>query len=161
MKWFNLLFITLVFTLSFGIVYAVEPPQPEPPVWDKSSLKIEGECDNYQPIFKITNVGSAMAGESTWYLLNEEGGASTCAADVAAGYELSNTFVLGEGMEFYVQITPSGYSPPYRMCVSQRPGHPGVGWASATVNSDCVKPTGLEEVEEPFRRLYLPEIRGN
>jgi hypothetical protein len=154
--------ITLVLALTL-IAKADIPPEPEPPAWDKSSISVEATCRGSDPVFTITNGGSGnMEGPSTWYFLDTQGGASTCAADVAAGYILSGTYQLQSGASVEIDFDSSAYAPPYRLCVQQRAGHPGTGWGSATAETEgvtgCGKPTAIDVVEEPSmtRFMFLP-----
>lgn len=159
MKLFNLFFVAAVAALSFGLVYAVEPSD-----WDGSSISVSGECDNARASFNITNNGyDDMSDVSEWYFVQKQGGASSCAADVAAGYTLSGTFLLEMGATTYATIKTWEYAPPYRLCVAQRPGHPGTGWASATVDATCGMPTVIEIIDEPITvsKLFLPILLGD
>ena len=144
------------------------PPKPEPPGWDKSSLSVTGACVDHKPEFVIANDGSGdMTGPAHYWLLNVPGGASTCFTDLAnAGYIYSGTVELDAGQSVTLQydMAGTGYTPPYRLCVEQRAGHPGVGWASATAEpaAACAEPTALDPGSEPeivpARRLYLSVV---
>ena len=164
--------IVIVFgILLAGYVWAapgVIPPEPEPPGWDRSSLAVSGACVDGKAEFVIANDGSGdMDGPAYYWLMNVAGGASTCFTDLAnSGYIYSGTVELDAGASITLQydMAGTGYTPPYRLCVEQRTGHPGVGWASATAEpaAACGEPTALDPVSEPeyapLRRVYLPAI---
>lgn len=166
--------ILLIFAIALsGYVWADErapgsiPPEPEPPGWDKSSLAVNGACVDGKAEYVIANNGSGdMDGPAYYWLLNVGGGASTCFTDLAAGYIYSGTVELaaGESVTLQYDMAGTGYVPPFRLCIEQRKGHPGVGWASATAEpaAACAPPTALEPGSEPevapLRRLYLPHL---
>lgn len=176
LPWAMVVICLLLILTVFGVLFssyvwagaAIIPPDPEPPGWDKSSLAVSGACVDRKPEFTIANNGSGdMAGPAYHWLLNVGGGASTCFTDLAnAGYIISGTVQLeaGESVTLNYDLAGTGYAPPYRLCIEQRNGHPGVGWASATAepSSACQEPTALEPGGEPelvpLRRLWLPAI---
>lgn len=135
-------------------------PTATPDVWDKSSIAVSAACVKGEPVFTIINHGSAMSGPSNYWLLNLLGGASDCAADTA-DIPPSGTFQLGEGESIEIPFLNAG-EPPYRICVAQRPGHPGTNYASATAaeSPDCV--TAIDEVDEgtvgKVKHLFVPMI---
>ncbi len=155
-----LLTIAVVIALIVpAAVHAGEPPTPEPPpIWDKSSVVVSGACMEGTPTFTILNHGEAMTGPINWYLLSVAGGASTCAEDVASGFGASGEVTLAAGASIDIQATPG--TPPYRICVEQRPNHPGIGWASATITAEDAKlcATAEDATAEPsrLRRLFFP-----
>jgi hypothetical protein len=136
------------------------PPIEEPPVWDKSSVIVSAACVEGEPVFTVLNHGAAMTGPSDYWLLNTAGGAADCAVDTA-GTLSAGTFQLGADESIEISFVDAG-DPPYRICVAQRPGHPGEGYASATAEEspDCV--TALDEVLEPgvlHWHVFVPSIR--
>ncbi len=76
--------------------------------------------------------------------VQEGGDDATCENDVRNDYVLSDTFILNSGAITFVNIKTWEHAPEYRLCVAQRPGHPGNGWASATVDATCGVPTALD-----------------
>lgn len=142
--------------------WAGTPPEPEPPdEWDKSSIAVSGACVEGVPTFTIVNHGNDMTGPISWYMLDIDGGASDCAADVAGGYV--DTGVLQLAADESATVEGTGTTP-MRLCVEQRPGHPGTGWASATISAEDVKACATAEdvVGEPgrLRWLFVPWVRG-
>ncbi len=139
-------------------------PTPEPGGWDRSSLSVEGACVERKAQFTITNTGADMQGPAYYWFLNMSGGAATCLTSVAHGYLYSGTVTLQADALTVLQFDTAGIEPPYRLCVEQRPGHPGVGWASATAepSDECRDPTALDEVAEPMgpMRVFLVWLRG-
>lgn len=164
-----LVVIVLVAAALLGIWYALnpmpalanEPPVPEPPAeWDKSSIVLDAACVKGTPSFTVLNHGAGMTGPTSWYLLDVAGGAADCAADVAAGY--LETGVIQLAAEESVTLTFEPIDPPQRLCVQQRPLHPGEGWASATITEESVKVcvTAEDVVGEPgrLRWLFVPWV---
>lgn len=175
LPWLMATLCVVLILLIFGVIFSayawaapsVIPPDPEPPGWDKSSLSVNGACVEGKAEFVIANGGADMTGPAHYWLINDGGGASTCFTDLAnAGYIYSGTVQIdaGQSMTLQYDLASSGYQPPYRLCVEQRAGHPGVGWASATAEPAdvCAPPTALEPGSEPeivpLRRLYLPYL---
>ncbi len=161
MRSLTLIFVVLLALLLPAAALADEPPVPEPPVWDKSSVSVDAACVEGTPTFSILNDGAAMTGPISWYLLDVAGGAADCEEDVAAGYLETGEVQLGEGEGTTLTFTP--ITPPMRLCVQQRPGHPGTGWASATITQETVKvcATAEDVVEEPvftWRWLFVPWV---
>lgn len=159
MRQLTLIFVILLALLLPAAALADEPPVPEPPVWDKSTISVDAACVEGTPTFAILNGGSAMTGPISWYRLDVAGGASDCAEDVATGYLETGEVQLGEGEGITLAFEP--VTPPMRLCVQQRPGHPGEGWASATITEETVKlcVTAEDVVEEPvftWRWLFIP-----
>ena len=99
-----------------------------------------------------------MTGPISWYRLDVAGGAADCEEDVAAGYLETGEVQLGEGEGTTLTFEP--IDPPMRLCVQQRPGHPGEGWASATITEETVKMcvTAEDVAGEPgrLRWLFMP-----
>lgn len=130
---------------------ATPEPTPTPERWDKSSIKVRGACVQDVPVFEITNSGSGnMAAPSSFWFLNTNGGASDCAADVAANAIGTGYFQLLSGESVQVVYPKGDLDPPYRLCVAQALGHPGTGFASATIGEDEKCVTAEEEVAEPL-----------
>lgn len=143
------------------------PPTKTPaptatPGWDKSSVKVDGRCVQGEPRFKISNEGAAMQGPSRYWFVNGHASANTCGSipeDPTLG---GGDFQLGANMEIMVIFPKGDLAPPYSICVAQRPGHPGTGYAAATVGSGELCPTAEDVVGEPgsFRpRLFIPLLR--
>lgn len=104
------------------------------PDWDKSSLSIEGSCDNGVATFTVTNTGSGDMAGGTTYDWSDEGGHSGSGSIPALDSGDSYTFTLsGDG-----KIT---------VIVYQRPGHPGKGSAKADVD-DCGTPPPPDPCDE-------------
>lgn len=150
----------VVFSAYVWAADAVIPPEPEPPGWDKSSLAVTGACVDGAAEFRIVNNGEDMDGPSYYWLLNVAGGAVTCYTDLAGGYVYSGTVQLGADESLTLVYDTESINPPYRLCVEQREGHPGVGWASATAEplAACKQPTAIETEPEimPLRRVFVP-----
>ena len=159
----RLLTLILVILIAFIVPTAAlanEPPEPEPPTWDKSSITVEAACVEGVPSFTIYNGGASMTGPTSWYLLDVDGGAADCAADVEAGYLDTGIIQLAEGQSVTLEFEP--IDPPQRLCVAQRPEHPGTGWGSATIDDEAVKAcvTAEDVTGEPggLRWLFLPAL---
>ena len=139
---------------------------PNVPEWDRSSLKIEGECYNEEPppapklpTFFVKNAGTGdMLFASPWYLLLGTSGASTCAVDIAAAVA-TGTVKLAIGEVAAITVDTALFpNAPWTVCVQQQQGHPGVGWAAATVPDACV-PTAIDDItgEPPIAgRVFMP-----
>lgn len=158
MRRLTLIIVILLALLVPTAAMADLPPEPEPPGWDKSSISVDAACVEGTPTFGILNGGAAMTGPISWYLLDVAGGAATCAEDVAAGYLETGEVQLGEGEGTTLTFKP--INPPQRLCVQQRPGHPGEGWASATITEETVKVcvTAEDATDEPgrLRWVFIP-----
>lgn len=145
----------------------LEPPTKTPeatptPEWDKSSIGVTGRCVNGIPTFTITNGGSGnMQGPSRYWWVNGNASAATCGSipeDPALG---GGDFQLVSGGSLVVEFPVGDLAPPYSICVAQRAGHPGTGYAAADVTSEESCPTAEDVTGEPtfVRKLYLPLMR--
>lgn len=139
------------------------PPATHTPIadgWDRASVSTFGACKDGRPIFNILNSGLGMRESRPFWFLNLAGGAADCAANIAAGKALaSGMFRLGAGESADLEFPDLGLSPPLRICIAQSIGHPGIGFASATLASGpCF--TGEDVTAEPGARwlLTLPLI---
>ena len=140
------------------------PPTKTPeatatPGWDKSSIGVTGKCVEGIPTFVITNNGSGnMTGPSRYWWVNGQASAATCGSipeDPALG---GGDFQLLSGQSTVVEFPVGNLAPPYSICVAQRAGHPGTGYASDSIDSNEKCPTASDVVGEPAksRWLFLP-----
>lgn len=138
-------------------------PEPTPtPKWDKSSIEVKGKCVDGESTFVIKNGGDDMAGPSRYWWVNGHASASTCdeiPEDPTLG---GGDFQLLSGQSLVVTFPVGNLAPPFSICVAQRPGHPGTGYASASLDASDKCPTAEDVVAEPMgsKRLFLPLMQG-
>lgn len=127
--------------------------------WDKSSLKIEGECMNDSIVFVITNTGDPGDGDMQCY--------SPVRLFIDGEYVWLDSIQLAGGETFTYEFTGDGRT--WRMEVDQHPLHPGNSNPNETIElcgnaanwtSDLVNILPLDD-EDPVIDIFCGIVRGS
>lgn len=119
-------------------------------VWDQSVVSVTVECVVGYTLFRITNIGKSMTGETEWQLLVNNVPVKTGTYNLAANQEVKQIYAPGQ------------YTGELTLIVSQRLGYPGALNVQASMKSDaCVNtPTSDPEIDE-LADITIRKIEGD
>ncbi|MCP3929167.1 MAG: T9SS type A sorting domain-containing protein [Bacteroidetes bacterium] len=131
---------------------------PINPIWDGSSVNVDGVCQPDSLRFKIRNIGDhPMDNHQVYYVVEDE------------VMFKQDSFRLDEGDSLSVAVPAEGYT--YRIIAEQSEGHPGnsyptVAIEGCTINNSENYSTGFvtqfpEDEKDPFISIDVQEIEGS
>lgn len=105
--------------------------QPDP-LWDGSSLQVDGECDGDEVLFTITNVGDNMQNATEFIIIEDDMMALPPTPVDLASLESLEVSRPANGTSYRIQVTQSEY-------------HPGMSMPSVSVEG-CINDSGEASV---------------